>query len=57
MSVSASPARPIFQGTEPLDSAWPPDYVRLRVAELKALLRAMSLTAGEGRLILSVWFH
>jgi hypothetical protein len=57
VSVSASPARPVFQGTKPLDSAWPPDYVRLRVAELKALLRAMSLTAGEGRLILSVWFH
>ena len=45
--VSASPARPVFQGTEPLDPARPPDYVRLRVTELKALLRARSLTAGS----------
>ena len=36
VSVSASPARPVFQGTEPLDSARPPGYVRLRVAELTA---------------------
>jgi hypothetical protein len=53
--VSASAARPVFQGTEPLDSAQPPDYVRLRVAELKALLRARSLTAGPRKVdIISV---
>jgi hypothetical protein len=36
VSVSASPARPVFRGTELLDSARPPGYVRLRVAELTA---------------------